>query len=292
MSRKRSTPEQKMASARGCAERLVVRRRLRIRENFLKEVAASVRPEILSPKDAAEILFLDLKSARQAVVKARRRAAMDRAAVQTVSSIPGELSLAPPRPEHILSRLNRAAVFPPLVVQQNRVESGCLDEIIHFLSRPDARELPAPQLLDELVAASGISWENCAELLFLKRIVTSQIDLQCIDATRRARLFWNLFATGRERYVTLASIAEIPRWNGDWAFFDRAQLEALLPNIILPRKFRREEYLANYIEAIPHGDSSLDLHLMPNGLPLFRHPFLGEFNPLSFGKRMAVFSSK
>ena len=186
-----------------------------------------------------------------------------------------------PRPKRILSRLNRSSVFPPIVSNDRPIEELAVVKILASL-QAERNSLPPHRLLDRLTVASGLPWETCADLLSATRLAKDIIENYVVEATRRARSFWNRFQQGRARYARLVAKGQIPGLRGDWAFFEASEFQRLLPGIVIPKRLRRHEYLTRWVtESSP---VSLDVYAGLDGAPLFRHPFPEQFNPLSFGQ--------
>jgi len=184
------------------------------------------------------------------------------------------------RPVCTLSRLNRSTVFPPLVVPKIECSELSLSKIINFVRQRHTADVRSHLLLDFLSTASGLSVATCAELLVAEKIIEEPLDPIDIAATCAARLFWTLYAEGRALYSEMVAERNVPRATGDFGFFDRYGLEALLPGAILPDHCRRREFITNYLA---ESDSScLDLYSV-TGLPLVRHSFSSTLNPLLFG---------
>jgi hypothetical protein len=259
------------------------RRRLNRRKEFLVKTIGAVSPESFSDEELVSLLIGRPIDARRATRRAKRR---------EQSTPSGRHSWAPHarnrddlplarRPGRALSRLNRSSIFPPLVPPVVEIEPVSVTEILAALSR-DYQESPAHVLLDALATTSGLSLDNCAEILLGQGLILFPLDREDLNATQRARAFWNQFAEGRARYLALVDATDLPQFQGDWAYFDNRQLEALLPGIIIPTRLQREDYIVNYLGGIDYF--SLDVYSGSNMAPLFQHQFLDRFNPLFFGK--------
>ena len=183
---------------------------------------------------------------------------------------------ASPRPAHVLSRLNRSRVFPPMVLPEAALPSIRLSEILALIGQGQAEGQSWPRLLDSLVTSSALTWRTGARLL--EKIIGRSLTAQEIAMVEGARRFWELYAQGRARMVALQTAQQLPVWEGDWAHFDRSQLVELLPGLVLADHFERHEFLANYIHS---GDEpGLDFYSI-TGQPLFHHPFTASFRLLS-----------
>jgi hypothetical protein len=259
------------------------RRRVRRRQEFLTKVGPTLVPENFSPKEATDFLFGSLAQAKRVARRAERR--------QTVASaegcsLPGPIQYSEnlpsaPRPARVLSRLNRSSIFPPLAADEIAIEALKINEILAALQSKH-QNAPAHQLLDAFATASGLSWDLCAEILLSRKLIAGPIDAHDLVVTQSARQFRTGYNEGRRRYATLITAGEIPQRQGDWAYFEDCEFEALLPGIIVPTKLKREHYLTNLISA-PDG-LSVDVYTAPELRGLFRHPFFEDFNPLFFGK--------
>ena len=156
------------------------------------------------------------------------------------------------------------------------IQSVFLNEILGALRSREAHS-PPHRLLDALATASGCSWENCANILHGYELVAHPIPPGHIRATRAARSFRNRYRDGRTRYSTWVVNTTTVQLQGDWGYFDQEDLEALLPEIIIPKRLKRHDYLTNYIVE-PDG-AALDVYDTAKFRPLFRHPFPQKFNP-------------
>jgi hypothetical protein len=259
------------------------RRRIRRRQKFLAKALVSVAPEIFSPEEATDLLFASLASAKRALRCAERRQVVAPAdqrclppPVQNSENLP-----AVSQPVRVLSRLNRSSIFPPLVSDEIEVEALSVNEILATFQLK-YQDTPAHRFLDAFATASGLSWEVCAEILLSRRLITKPIDCHDLVATRSAREFHNRYGQGRARYAVFLAATKVQEFQGDWAYFDDDQFQDLLPGIIEPTKLKRDHYFTNWVSSDNH--SSVDVYAVPTRLPLFRHPFLDDFNPLSFRK--------
>lgn len=259
------------------------RRRARRRQRFLANALVTVASEIFSPEEATDLLFGSLANAKRALRCAERRqvvAAADERClpppVQNSENLP-----AASQPVPVLSRLNRSSIFPPLVSDEIEVDALSVNEILATFQLK-YQDTPAHRLLDAFATASGLSWEVCAEILLSRRLITKPIDCHDLVATRSAREFHNRYGQGRARYAVLLAATKVQEFQGDWAYFDDHQFQDLLPGIIVPTKLKRDHYFTNWVSNDNH--SGVDVYAVPTRLPLFRHPFLDDFNPLFFGK--------
>jgi hypothetical protein len=272
---RRTRSDRKVRAAR--YSRIYRRRRL------LQQAFTAIVPEAFSPEESFQLVFGSSLDARRAFNRASRRQEVRPLAKEALAQPGanlGDLTFLP-RPTRVLSRLNRSAVFPPLVLNDYQIDEVSISRILAALRR-DCETYPPHRLLDAFATASGLSWEDCADLLLSYRLIPVPIGPEDINATRRARLFWNLYEEGRARYAALVAHQLIPPLAGDWASSEKSELERLLPGILIPGRFKRDEYLMNWI-----GDAisfSLDVHAGSNFAPLFQHRFFDNFNPLVFGR--------
>ncbi len=255
------------------------------RQNVVLRAIETVCPEVFSSKEVLRLLFGTLQQAERALRRAQDRqrviSADERFARDSVIQDGPELP-ALPRPRQFLSYLNRSRVFPPLVPA--KIETGCdsIAEVLTILRR----DFPSHILLDALATRSGLSWPCCAEILMANGLIVSPIEPEDVQAIRDARLFWTLYYRGRARYSCLVRAAVMEPFSGMWGYFEYAQLERLLPGVIIPTKLKRHDYFTNYVST--GDDFSLDVYARSNMSPLFQHRFLNKFNPLFFGKPQYV----
>jgi hypothetical protein len=161
-----------------------------------------------------------------------------------------------------------------LVLEQIDCERLSATKIVESIRLEKSTNQSPCQSLDRLVTASGLSAEICAKLLLIERIIDEPIDRDQVAATQDARLFWTLYAEGRGLREAKVARENYPRWRGNFAFFTRERLAALLPGVILPDHYRRLEFVTNYVTE-PNGGACLDLY-NADGVPLVRHPFSRE----------------
>jgi hypothetical protein len=226
------------------------RRRLHRRRKFVVEAASLIDPELLSGEEAIALFCGSFAEGRRVLkIIRRRQAAMRQEQVTTSPSSEQDCLPVAPRPIRVLSRLNRSVVFPALVPKERQSGELSIFRILANL-RESCRHWPAHRLLDALATASGLSWEH--------------------------------YEKARMRYRALQGKEDCPRFRGDWGYFESAQLESLLPGIIIPARLRRDDYLTNYVVR-PDCDV-LDVYAGSTRSPLFQHRFLNQFNPLFFGK--------
>lgn len=250
------------------------------KEEFLREIAAQI-PEDLSEAEAVGILLGRLETARRAFRSARLRQGMREVGVDFLpipdahnSTLP-----APVPPKAILSYLNRSRIWPCLVPPEPTSKVP-LTELLQVIRDRHRSGEPWYRLLDLLVTGAGMPWQSGAKIL---RNLTGQI-IEDDDFTMvaQARSFWVHFGEGRARLFILAKAQDITLPGaGDWAHFERSQLESILPGAIWPDHCQRREYLVNFIH--DPQEARLDLY-SPSGLGLCRHPFPAAFNPVSFGR--------
>jgi hypothetical protein len=258
------------------------RRRLHRRRKFVVEAASLIDPELLSGEEAIALFCGSFAEGRRVLkIIRRRQAAMRQEQVTTSPSSEQDCLPVAPRPIRVLSRLNRSVVFPALVPKERQSGELSIFRILANL-RESCRHWPAHRLLDALATASGLSWEACREILVGNKLVIDSFDQADMAATRAARAFWEHYEKARMRYRALQGKEDCPRFRGDWGYFESAQLESLLPGIIIPARLRRDDYLTNYVVR-PDCDV-LDVYAGSTRSPLFQHRFLNQFNPLFFGK--------
>jgi hypothetical protein len=236
---------------------------------FLRQLAREIPAESFLPVEAAALVFGRLETARRIGRKAQIRLLMERSGIYSFPCrAQSENLYAPPRPSPSLSRLNRSAVFPPLLLPETTLPTVNLSAILGIVKRAHVMGESWPRLLDLLVTSSGLSWRTAARLL--EGMTGRSIADGEITTVAQARQFWLLYAEGRARAVVLQTAKEMPVWRGDWAYFDREQFRALLPGAILPDHCERHEYLANYIHVAEQ--QGLDVYSL-TAQPLFKHPF-------------------
>jgi hypothetical protein len=148
------------------------------------------------------------------------------------------------------------------------------------LREQSLRGVPPHLLLDRLATGLSIKWPVAAQLLRNTNIIVEPIDDEIILAVEEARGFWIHYSEARARFDAFLRMRSLISPAGDWGLFSHEQLHAILSNLTLPDHCqRRRGYLTNYI----HSEQCLDIH-GPTSLPLVRHPFPAEFNPLVFGR--------
>jgi hypothetical protein len=256
------------------------RRRQRRREGFLREVAASVTPELLSPEDAVDLVCGSVTAARYALKRVRRSQLANSSPPQPAADVSCAHIPSAVRPASQLSRLNRSATFPSIVPKKITLDAVSAAEVLAFLSAQCKIE-PPHQLLDLFAVGTGLSWELSAEILFAHQLIAAQLTARQIVAVKNARLFWDQYSQGRTRFGSLAASGHVQRFCGDWAYFGHTEFANLLPGIVVPTRLKRYDYLTNY--GLHATGFSLDVYDAPTMAPLFQHPFLERFNPLSFG---------
>ena len=249
------------------------RRKVVSRADFLRDVGAKVAADSFLPEEVWVVMFGPSNDARKAARKAYLRSLPLRFSLQQAQVLRGS-SVTKARPASSLSRLNCSRIFPPLLLPEADLATSRISELCPMIERLHHSGVAWPRLLDALVASSGISWATAAAVLTkMLQIRISEADVQVVSKVRN---FWRRYGEGRVRLLGLQEVGEVPAYAGDWAHFDHAQLELLVPGIILPDHCRRAEYLINYIAE--RGQEALDLYTL-TGQPLCRHPFRKEANP-------------
>ena len=260
-------------------------RRARRRKEFFSNAIATAAMEYLSAEEATDLAFGSLPEAKRALRRARRRqiaAAEEEEGSFLFPTVAGQDELPRvPRPNRRLSRLNRSSIFPPLVADELPIKSVSLIEILITLQE-EYQGAPAHHLLDMLARASGFSLEFCNHTLFKCQLIRTPIDSADMEAIRSARGFRAHYSEGRRRYATLVATARVPQCEGDWAYFEDRDLEALLPGVAVPTRLKRDHYFTNLTS--DRKELTVDVHTVRVLGALFRHPFVEDFNPLIFGK--------
>jgi hypothetical protein len=246
----------------------------------VREVAASVIPELLSPEDAIDLLCGRVTAARYALKRIRRSQVANSSPPRRVEGVPCARLPAAVRPVPQLSRLNRSATFPPIVPKKITVNAVRAKEVLAILSARCETE-PPHQLLDLFVGGTGLSWELSAEILWAHQLVAAPLKARQIAAVKSARIFWDRYSQGRTRFASLAASGHVPQFRGDWAYFDHTDLEILLPGIVIPKRLKRSDYITNY--GLHAAGFSLDVYAASTVASLFQHQFPDRFNPLHFG---------
>ena len=135
------------------------------------------------------------------------------------------------------------------------------------------------------MAATLLPWELAANVLFARGVLSRQLSAGEITAAKRALDFWRSYDLGRRRYQAAVATKELVLASGDWALFSPHNLFALLAGIRIPLAFRRSEYATNLIQQ--NEKLELDIHSMPELLPLFCHPLGQPTSPLEPGPQSA-----
>ena len=257
-------------------------RRILRRKNCFDRAISTVAPEVFLTEEVGDLFLGTLVEAKRAWRRAERRQAMtSRAPHARSAEPPSDHPLTLPRPVRILSRLNRSAVFPPLVPAKTVIQESSVSGIMEIL-RWAAPSMPAHRMLDALATASGFSWKDTASILAASGIIQAPIPTAVVEAVQQARNFWSEYSAGRERFSNLVANGAISNWQGDWASFEHNDLERALPGIVVPTRLRRHDYVTNAIWDA--RQFSVDVHAGLDGRPLFRHPFPDAFNPLYYGR--------
>jgi hypothetical protein len=258
------------------------------RYDLLLKLVGEFSSELLTPEEGFLVLFGRLDIAKRVINRARRRSVADRLRSNSkiLDLVTGKGLELPPPPSATLSRLNRSAVYPPLVQPEPPIigVGMSLPEITAAVRQAKASGIPPHQLLDLVACASGLSWTRSANLLLTQNIIPCPMDPADIGATQDARCFWRLYFSGQVEYAAAAQLGQVPKWAGAWALFSRQVFDCLLGGSILPDHCERAEFLTRYVTA---EDPSLYVYGM-TGLPLFIHPFPKRFNPLFYGKPPAL----
>ena len=274
---KESGPKQMEKTGTAWNAKAAAYKRNHRRRVLLRNAFGSSGLEPFSSAELFQLMFGSSRAARLTLTRSRCRSGVRAFAKKSRIHQPPSL----PRPNRVLSRLNRSSVFPPLVSNDDLIQEVAIGKILAAVQHH--RTIHSPhRLLDQLAVASGFPLATCADLLYATRLVDQKIDNHEVEATRQARLFWNRFRHGRARYARLLVKGQIPQLAGDWALFENSDFEQLLPGIVIPTRLQRHEYLTSWVR---EGDSfSLDVYAGLDGAPLFRHPFPEQFNPLFFGR--------
>jgi hypothetical protein len=264
-----------LGNARGRNRRNAQRQARRRREKLLNELSllgGSVGVGdfgLVTAEESLELLTAHLHRARSITKRLTRALRIGRRA----SDAPQSASCDPPlpRPTRVLREANRSVIFPQLLsgaTAPHRADS--FSELIRFLREMPAREMSPHAMLDFLARSSGLPWPVAAKVLHAERLIPAEFSATDIDAIRGARTFWNRYEDGRIAYRGCLDAGEIKPVEGDWAFFESDELQALLPGVAMPRMFRRNSYLTNLVRN--SEGLCLDLHSR-NGSPFGRHTF-------------------
>lgn len=225
--------------------------------------------EIVTPGESAVFLTCHLARAKSILARVKRAV---RVARRSPAGLLGCRSGEPPsRPTRVLADRNRSQVWPWLL---DDLVSGGVKSLVESLAITQdlANRGASPHaLLDMFARSSDLDWQLAARILREGRLIPGPFSAYDVRAIRQARTFWNLYGAGRQAYAAAVEQKEMPPMAGDWALFEAAQLEELLPGVSIPIHLRRKAYVTNLMPEPP--GLCLDLHSFPTGLPLCRHPF-------------------
>jgi len=249
------------------------------RQGLLEQLAQEFPLGFFHPEESISILFAPLDIAKRAITAARIRLLMRKEVSYSLDRPFNQRPVSVLRPTHVLSKLNRGRTFPPVVPQSLPKTLQSLTDTLDQLREENARSVPPHLLLDQLATTLKLDWSVAAALLLSIKIITRPFDENDLVIVREARQFWIRYSEARAQFVAFLQFSTVNSLQGDWGLVSREQLLNLLPGLILPDHCERRSFLTNYVHNVP----CLDLH-STTSLPLARHPFPAEYNPLVFGR--------
>jgi hypothetical protein len=283
------TRHQKAENRRGRDRRNALRQRHSRRRNLLcllrGECSASLESE-LSPAEALQLLAGHGNSAR----RLQRR--LFRSAVASFGNpaapiIGAEPSFPIDRPRRRLQRTRQGMLVECCADARLLISlPAAIEPAIEVLQRSRTNWIRDVRILCSFVAATLLPWELAANVLFARGVLSRQLSAGEITAAKRALDFWRSYDLGRRRYQAAVATKELVLASGDWALFSPHNLFALLPGIRIPIAFRRSEYATNLIQQ--NEKLELDIHSMPELLPLFRHRLGQSTSPLRTGSAIGA----
>lgn len=265
------TRREKAENRRGRNRRNALRQRHARRRNLLcllhGECSAFLESE-LSPAEALQLLAGHGNSARRLQRRLVRSAV---ASFKNPAAPIGANALFPiDRPQRRLQR-SRQGVVVDCVADARLLISlpAAIEPAIEVLHGTRTNCIKDVRILCSFVAATLLPWDLAANFLFARGVLSRQLSAGEITAAKRARDFWGRYDLGRRRYQAAVASEELLPAIGDWALFSPHNLFTLLPGIRIPIAFRRSEYATNLIQQ--NDKFELDVHSMPERLPLFCH---------------------
>lgn len=266
------TRREKAENRRGRDRRNALRQRHSRRRNLLcllhGECSAFLDSE-LSPTEALQLLGGHGNSARRLVHR------LVRSAVASFGNPAAPISADPlfpvDRPRRQLQRSRRGAVVGCFADARVLIPlPAAIEPAIKVLHGTRTSSITDVTIFCSFTAATLLRWELAANVLFARGILSRQLSSGEITAAQRAVDFWRSYDLGRMRYQAAIASEELAPAPGDWALFSPHNLSTLLPGIRIPIAFRRWEYAVNLIQQ--NEKFELDVHSMPERLPLFCHP--------------------
>jgi hypothetical protein len=129
------------------------------------------------------------------------------------------------------------------------------------------------QIVDRLHSFCGC-WESAAELAHGMKLVPVPVHPQTIARAKHARNFWDHWHSGVAHYRAACAEGLLPRFEGNWACFDRFGLLDLLPGVRLPNASQRDFYAISMDGSFRQNTLRLII-CSRNGSPLAIHPLDG-----------------
>ena len=269
------TATEKRVNARGRNHRNYLQKKWNRRENLLRELslqggADAVAVDSLASLECLQLLCGDLRAARWV---ARRLKIGILSGTNKVGKAGPErpvVSLTVPRPDRMVKESNRANVFPRLLRGAPPPTPGLsIQDGLAAARGLVCAGCQSHWLVDFIARSTGLEYEVTARILFRHALIPVPFSPAETQAIQRARQFWNLYDQGRFAYGRLVAAGVVAPVAGNWAWFDAAGLQELLPGLHVPLLFTRPHYLTNLYN--DSGDLSLDIHSLA-GLPMFKHP--------------------
>ena len=269
------TKREKAENRRGRDRRNAVRQRHSRRRNLLchlhGECGVLLESE-LSRAEALQLLAAHGNSARRLVHRLVRCGLASFGS--PAAPIGGNPFLPVDRPRRRLQR-SRQGVFVAGFADARHLTllPAAIEAALEVLHRTHTNSIKDVTILCSFVAATLLPSHLAAKVLFARGVLSRQLSAGEISAAEQAREFWRRYDLGRRRYQAAVTSEELVLAPGDWALFSPHNLSILLPGVRIPIAFTRSEYATNLIQQ--DDELELDVHSMPERLPLFCHP-LGQ----------------
>lgn len=227
------------------------RRQLRYEIAILCTIHARNIYEVFSPREAHQIQHADLYTARRILLRAAARLTTPRHLADRTATVAAQFSLLSNRPAAVLSRQNSSWINP---TPDAALFATFWDD--DAWTAEEAQASP-PKPRRSATRARDVS----------RRRNGPQISGTTAPIDWSAR-FWESYRSGRVRYFehSQSEGAEASLI----ALFNQAELGQLLPDVIIPRAYRRRGYLTNLIW---RNKLCLDVFSATSARPLFRHYF-------------------
>lgn len=215
----------------------------------------------LNPEDVFELHYGDLRGSKNLVRKVWRETELMYEGTPTLPLVDDSELKDVGRPKRRLDKANAGLLpagfsAPPLPLPVGHCSQS---ERLEMLNAPALRSYCRYRVLEFAQKLLHFDLPTTA-LVAGKSLNGGPYTGEEIARFEHALAFDSHFEGGRQAYAVVVAQDGLPIARGDWAFFEHDDLQNLLPELHVPDRLRRNEYLVNLHGGEFGGPEGLDIH--------------------------------